>query len=119
MVQGTYTYLASSLALGFADHNLSRFFIAPEDASIGERERLALVKVLTSGTSGVASIVDYFYKKTQELIKEESWTSVGSQGMHTKNVDITRDVLKFVPMYWACEVVRRIFSSFSFCQSHG
>ncbi|TCD67949.1 hypothetical protein EIP91_011750 [Steccherinum ochraceum] len=81
------------------------FFIAPEDASIGERERLALVKVLTSGTSGVASIVDYFYKKTQELIKEESWTSVGSQGMHTKNVDITRDVLKFVPMYWACEVI--------------
>lgn len=34
---------------------------------------------------------------------KESWSSVGS---NVRNVDISRDVLKYVPIFWACEMVR-------------
>ena len=46
--------------------------------------------------------------KTRELIEESSNTIVGAK---TTTVDLARDVLKYVPVYWAAELVRA-FSRF-------
>lgn len=61
-----------------------------------------MVKALTTAPDFTAKILDYFYMKTRELMTKESWTSVAS---NTRNVDVARDVLKYVPIYWACEMV--------------
>lgn len=61
--------------------------------------RALLVK---SDREGIVEICDNFFERTQQLMQKESWASVGSD---TRNVDIVRDVLKYVPIYWACEMV--------------
>lgn len=77
------------------------FFIASDDAVRGEREQRAMLNALTGAPGAVGKITDYFYQKTRELMVGESYTCVGGT---TRNVDVVRDVLKYVPVYWACEV---------------
>lgn len=55
------------------------------------------------GAPGSADkLADFFYQKTRELMVSEAWTGVGSQ---TKSVDVVRDVLKYVPIFWASDMV--------------
>ena len=65
-----------------------------------------MLDALTGEPGSLDKIADLFYQKTQELMKAESWPCVGKQ---SRNVDIVRDVLKYVPLYWACEVVGPTF----------
>ncbi|KZT10132.1 linoleate diol synthase [Laetiporus sulphureus 93-53] len=71
------------------------FFIASDDPARAIKEQSAIVGVL-SQFSG--KIMEYFYQKTQLLMQRESYTSVGTS---TRNVDIVRDVLKYIPIHWA------------------
>ena len=48
----------------------------------------------------------FFFDKTRELMQRESCSSVGTS---THTVDIVRDVLKVVPIYWVCDLVRLAF----------
>ena len=84
------------------DDSLPRFFIASEDAARGEREQRAMIRALTGAPDAMTHILDYFYKTTRDMMFKESWTSVAS---NTRNVDLARDVLRYVPIYWACEMV--------------
>ncbi|CAL1714626.1 unnamed protein product [Somion occarium] len=77
------------------------FFIASEDMARGEREQRVMLKALTEAPGGIGKITTYFYQKTRELMLQGSYTCVGTT---TRNVDLARDVLKYVPIYWACEL---------------
>ncbi|OBZ73945.1 Linoleate 10R-lipoxygenase [Grifola frondosa] len=77
------------------------FFIASDNAARGAREQRALLNALINEPGSAEKITDYFYQKTRELMLCESYTCVAST---TRNVDIVRDVLKFVPLHWACEL---------------
>ncbi len=61
-----------------------------------------MLDALTGAAGSLDKITESFYQKTRELMITESWACVGQT---VKNVDIVRDVLKYVPLYWACEVV--------------
>lgn len=48
-------------------------------------------------------IAEYFYKKTKELIEQNSFSLIHS---NTCSVNIVRDVLRYVPVHWtASEIV--------------
>ncbi|PIL25197.1 cytochrome P450 [Ganoderma sinense ZZ0214-1] len=77
------------------------FFIASDDPARAAREQRALLSALTGAPDAEASIKSFFYEKTRELIQRESCSSVGTS---THTVDLVRDVLKRVPVYWAAEL---------------
>ena len=79
------------------------FFIASDDPVRAEREQRDIIGALTGEPGSVNKIAEYFFQKTREVIVQESNALVGST---TKTVDLARDVLKFVPIYWAAELVR-------------
>ncbi|KAF7796357.1 hypothetical protein EIP86_007534 [Pleurotus ostreatoroseus] len=79
------------------------FFIASRDAARGEREQRAVLDVLTSAPGALDAIAAVFYDKTREWMVEAAWGSATAERKY-KNVDVARDVLKYVPLYWACEV---------------
>ena len=62
-----------------------------------------MLEALTGAPGSLDKIAESFYNKTRELMISQSWPCVGQ---NVRNIDIARDVLKFVPLYWACEVVR-------------
>ncbi|THH32027.1 hypothetical protein EUX98_g2160 [Antrodiella citrinella] len=78
------------------------FFIASDDGARGEREQRTMLRALVGAPDGAQRILEYFYKTTRSMMMKESWTAVAS---NTRNVDIARDVLKYVPIHWACETV--------------
>lgn len=85
-----------------------RFYIASEDASRALKEQQAVINALIgSSPESFKKQTKYFYDKTRELIKAQSWTTVGAT---KNNVDIVRDVLKYVPVYWAAELVSVVFT---------
>ena len=61
-----------------------------------------MIGVLTGAPGGLAKICEFFAEKAKEGIEKQSWTTVGGTG---KNVDLVRDVLRLLPVYWVCEVV--------------
>ncbi|KAJ3765830.1 heme peroxidase [Lentinula raphanica] len=76
---------------------LHKFFGAPEDRS--EKER---VLTAFSGTpKASAGLAKFFFVKTQELIKSISFNLSGSK---TRSVNLVRDVLKAVPIYWVADI---------------
>ncbi|GJE95217.1 linoleate dioxygenase-like and cytochrome P450 domain-containing protein [Phanerochaete sordida] len=77
------------------------FFIASSDPATSHREREAVLQVLTSIPGSEEKILGFFYSKTRELVEKESW---GVSQRAVKNVDIVRDVLKYVPIYWVSEI---------------
>ncbi|KAI0792157.1 linoleate diol synthase [Abortiporus biennis] len=77
------------------------FFIASKNPKEAERDHRAFLSALTGGENGTEKIVEYFYHKTRELMLRESYALVGS---NARSVDLARDVLKYVPIYWVCEV---------------
>ena len=84
------------------------FFIASDDSARGEREQRAILTALTDGGASISKITEYFYRKTRELMLQNSYPCVG---VTTRNVDIVRDVLKYVPVYWGAELVSVFFPS--------
>ncbi|KAJ3767452.1 linoleate diol synthase [Lentinula raphanica] len=73
------------------------FFSAPEDRSEQERVLTAL-----SGTpEASAELAKFFFEKTQELIKSNSFNLSGSK---TRSVNLVRDVLKAVPIHWVADI---------------
>lgn len=78
--------------------------MASDDPARAAREQRALVGVLAESTD---KITGFFYEKTRELMQRESYALVQSS---TRAVDIVRDVLKYVPIHWASELVRALRS---------
>ena len=79
-----------------------RFYISSSDPARAQREQRAMINALVGAPGALNKMTSYFSDKTKELILSQSWATVGAT---TKNVDIVRDVLKFVPIHWASEVV--------------
>ncbi|KAA1469100.1 linoleate diol synthase, partial [Dentipellis sp. KUC8613] len=73
------------------------FFIAAEDVERGEREQREVLRVLAATPEAEDKIAQYFYDKTRALVAEKSYT-LADKG--TKNVDIVRDVLRYLPLHW-------------------
>ncbi|RPD64148.1 heme peroxidase [Lentinus tigrinus ALCF2SS1-6] len=91
---------------GFAERlkgivNGPGFFIASNDPAKASREQRDLLKALLGAQGAQDNIKQFFYEKTRELMQRESCQSVGTS-VHT--VDIVRDVLRVVPIYWACDL---------------
>lgn len=78
------------------------FFISSNDPARAESEQLAIQDALIGVPGSEDQIAKYFFDKTWSLMANESSHIVGST---IKTVDLGRNVLKFVPIYWACEVV--------------
>jgi linoleate 10R-lipoxygenase len=72
------------------------FFIAE-----GEKEQRAIYTPLFESQESLDQIGNYFRDTTRKLIASHSFTLVGGK---TCVVDIVRDVLKVVPVYWAAEI---------------
>lgn len=64
-----------------------------------------MIDALVGAPGSTAKLLSYFHDKTRELMLSQSWTTVGGT---SKNVDIVRDVLRYVPIHWASEVVCRL-----------
>ena len=79
-----------------------RFFLASNSPTKAAREQRDLLKAVLGSQGGENAIKQFFYEKTRELMQGESCRSVGTS-VHT--VDIVRDVLKVVPLHWACGLV--------------
>ncbi|KAF9482553.1 linoleate diol synthase [Pholiota conissans] len=72
--------------------NIRGFFPAEDD-----KERLAVTSVLASPEL-MDGISNYFYESTKKLIAANSFTLVGGK---VGGIDIIRQVLKILPVYWA------------------
>ena len=89
-----------------------RFFIASNEPSKAAREQRELVEALVGKGGGEDNVKRFFFEKTRELVERESCRAVGSS---TRTVDVVRDVLKVVPIYWACDMVSRYSSCARSC----
>ncbi|KAF9240691.1 heme peroxidase [Melanogaster broomeanus] len=77
------------------------FFSASSDADKMRNEFLGAL----APPEAIDKIRQYFYKKTCELIVASSCSLIGE---NTKAVNVVRDVLKLVPVYWAASEVAMI-----------
>jgi hypothetical protein len=75
-----------------------RFFLASADAAQGEKQQREVLGALLHSPEAADSIGRFFFDKTRELVAAASYSQVGGK---TSSVDIVRDVLKYVPLYWA------------------
>ena len=84
-----------------------RFFLTSEDAAQGRRDQREVLRALTSSPNALDKIAQSFYDNTRTLMSSKSYTLTDK---NTRNVDIVRDVLKYIPLRWAAtEIVRVIF----------
>lgn len=60
------------------------------------------LSALAPTPEAVDKIGEYFYVKTRELIDQNSLPYIGT---NTRSVNIVRDVLKYVPVYWAASEI--------------
>ncbi|GJE90952.1 linoleate diol synthase and cytochrome P450 domain-containing protein [Phanerochaete sordida] len=77
------------------------FFLASSDPAAARRGQEAMLQALTGAPGSEEKITEFFFAKTGELMAKESWSVSKKQ---VRNVDIVRDVLKYVPIYWASDV---------------
>lgn len=70
-----------------------RFYTAGTD-----KEQAEITAALANSPEAIAKIGKFFYDTTLQLITASSFSLVGKK---THGVDIVRDVLKLVPVYWA------------------
>ncbi len=84
---------------------LPRFFIASSDPARATREKRGLLNALVGEKASEEHIKKFFFEKTRELMQRESCQVVGGA---TRTVDLVRDVLKVVPVYWVCDIVSDI-----------
>lgn len=91
-----------SALVALSNGTANSFFISPSDPVRGQREQRATLDALIGSPGALDEIARSFYQKTRELMVAQSWSVVGKP---VRSVDVVRDVLKFVPLYWASEVV--------------
>jgi len=86
----------------FADYYDS-FFLASNNDTESQRDQREVLRILQASPDQAEKIAHYFYERTRKLIISKSYT-LADEG--TKFVDIVRDVLRYVPLYWtATELV--------------
>jgi cytochrome P450 len=94
----SYPQKASTLITG------KGFFLA-EDSAQAAKEHEQVIKALTDSPASVAKIEKFFFDTTRELIKAASYSPVVGK---IQNVNIVRDVLKYVPLHWAATEIAGI-----------
>lgn len=78
-----------------------RFFTAE-----AESERIAVINALNASPESLEKFGQWFYDNTHRLITEHSYTLVGGK---THGIDLVREVLKPLPVYWvATEIVSQL-----------
>ena len=75
-----------------------RFFLASNNEADSQRDQQEVLRVLRSSPEQADKIAHYFYEKTRKLIVAKSFKLSDT---NTRYVDIVRDVLRYVPLYWA------------------
>jgi len=81
-----------------------RFFLASNDDLESQRDQQEVLRVLQASPGQADKIAHYFYERTRKLIVSKSYI-LSDKGF--RYVDIIRDVLRYVPLYWtATELVR-------------
>ncbi|KAI0766618.1 linoleate diol synthase [Trametes elegans] len=95
-----------SFATGFSDRagRLLRgkgFFIASPDPGRAAREQRAMLDALVGGPQGDAAVKKAFYDRARALMLHESYAGVASP---VRSVDIVRDVLRPLPLFWVCDL---------------
>ena len=79
------------------------FFLASNNDTESNRDQREVLRVLQETPDQGEKIAHYFYERTRKLIISKSF-SLTDDGV--KFVDIVRDVLRYVPLYWtATELV--------------
>jgi linoleate 10R-lipoxygenase len=79
------------------------FFLASNNDTESQRDQREVLRVLQASPDQTEKIAHYFYERTRQLIISKSF-SLTDNGI--KFVDIVRDVLRYVPLYWtATELV--------------
>jgi len=79
------------------------FFLASNNDTESQRDQREVLRVLQASPDQTEKIAHYFYERTRKLIISKSY-SLSDNGI--KFVDIVRDVLRYVPLYWtATELV--------------
>jgi linoleate 10R-lipoxygenase len=82
------------------------FFLASNDDVESQRDQGEVLRVLQASPDQSEKIAHYFYERTRKLIISKSFSLTGDG---VKYVDIVRDVLRYVPLYWtATELVRNL-----------
>jgi len=80
-----------------------RFFLASNIDAESQRDQREVLRVLQAPPNQADKIAHYFYERTRKLILSRSF-AVSGKGV--KMVDLVRDVLRYVPLYWtATELV--------------
>lgn len=81
----------------------ARFFLASNNDAESQRDQREILRVLRSSPDQADKIAHYFYERTRKLIVSKSYI-LADKGL--RYVDIVRDVLRYVPLYWtATELV--------------
>ncbi|KAI0306151.1 linoleate diol synthase [Multifurca ochricompacta] len=73
------------------------FFLASDNDAERLRDQREVLRVLRTSPEEAEKIAHYFYEKTRELINAKSFSL---SDKNVKLVDIARDVLRYVPLYW-------------------
>ena len=77
--------------------------MASNNDTESQRDQREVLRVLQASPDQAGKIAHYFYERTRKLIISKSYT-LADKGV--KYVDIVRDVLRYVPLYWtATELV--------------
>ncbi|KAI0642463.1 linoleate diol synthase [Trametes meyenii] len=77
------------------------FFVAANDLVRAAREQREVLDALVGAPGAENQIRKFFFTKTRELVLAGSCQTVGSP---VRSVDIVRDVLKLVPIYWISDL---------------
>ncbi|KII87382.1 hypothetical protein PLICRDRAFT_253826 [Plicaturopsis crispa FD-325 SS-3] len=77
------------------------FFLATGDAARAKQDRQSIISALVNTPEAAIDIAQSFYDETVRKIKGHSYAVVGGS---TLNIDIVRDVLKFVPLQWSSKL---------------
>ncbi|KAJ1306560.1 hypothetical protein OPQ81_007561 [Rhizoctonia solani] len=92
--KGTYEQHMKELTNGYG------FFLAMDDTAAHQRDMNVMHKVMVSSPEALDRNVAWYAAKTTELIKDKSFSMSKST---TRSVDIVRDVLNLVPVYWVSQ----------------
>ncbi|KAI0269044.1 linoleate diol synthase [Russula aff. rugulosa BPL654] len=73
------------------------FFLASNNYTESVRDQREVLRVLQASPDQTEKIALYFYERTRKLIISKSYSLTDDK---IKFVDIVRDVLRYVPLYW-------------------
>lgn len=68
----------------------------------GEKEQAEVTAAVLKGAGSTDKISQFFVQKTQELIRANACSLIGND---VQVVDLVRDVLRLVPVYWVADIV--------------